>query len=237
MEKLTMSAEVRDLKDEKPSKTRKSGFIPGVVYGPKSKNTAIKIKEKDFKSTFRKAGESTLVDLKVGGKDVGKIVISDFQVDPLSGAIIHFDLYQVRMDQKITAKIPIKFVGESLAVKNEGGIIARVHDKIEIKCLPGDLLHEIIVDLSKLEKLNDAIRVKDLGISDKIEVLTGIDNVVVTVMPPRSDKEMEELEGKVEEDVESVEKVEAKEKKEDDEETTAAAAAPAGEEKKKEKKG
>ncbi|MFA6096917.1 MAG: 50S ribosomal protein L25 [Candidatus Paceibacterota bacterium] len=234
MENLTMSAEVRDLKDEKPSKTRNSGYIPGIVYGPKSKNVAIKIKEKDFRSTFRKAGESTLVDLKVGGKDVGKIVISDFQVDPLSGAIIHFDLYQVRMDQKITAKIPIKFVGESLAVKNEGGIIAKVHDKIEIKCLPGDLMHEIIVDLSKLEKLNDAIRVKDLGISDKIEVLTGIDNVVVTVMPPRSDKEMEELEGKVEENVEAVEKVEAKEKKEGEE---AEAEAPAPEEKKKEKKG
>lgn len=233
MENLSMSAEVRDLKGEKPSKIRKSGFIPGVVYGPKSKNTAIKIKEKDFKSTFRKAGESTLIDLKIGGKNVGKIVISDFQVDPISGAITHFDLYQVRMDQKITAKIPIKFEGESLAVKNEGGIIAKVHDKIEIKCLPGDLMHEIIIDLSKLAKLNDAIRVKDLGISDKVEILTGLDNVVVTVMPPRSDKEMEELEGKVEENVEAVEKVEVKEKKEGEEE----AEAPAVEEKKKEKKG
>jgi len=232
MENLTMLAEVRDLKSDKPKKIRESGFIPGIVYGPKSKNTAIKVKEKDFRSIFRKAGESTLVDLSVGGKSIGKIVISDFQVDPVSGSIIHFDLYQVRMDQKITTKVPIRFEGESLAVKNEGGILAKVHDKIEIKCLPGDLMHEIMIDLSKLAKLNDAIRVKDLGISDKIEILTGIDDVVVTVMPPRSDKEMEELEGKVEENIEAIEKVEEKEVKEGEEAET-----PVVEEKKKEKKG
>lgn len=228
MENLTLSAEERDLKKEKPSKTRKSGFVPGVVYGQKEKNLSIKVKGKDFNSIFRKAGESTLIDLMIGGKSIGKVVISDFQVDPISGAVIHFDLYQVRMDKKIVAHVPIRLVGESPAVKNEGGILAKVHDKLEIKCLPGDLMHEINIDLAKLAKIDDAVRVKDLGLSDKIEILTDADDVIVTVTPPRSDKEMEELEGKVEENVEAVEKVEVKEKKEDED-----AEAPAAEEKKK----
>lgn len=226
MENLSILADLRDVKSEKPKKIRENGFIPGIVYGPKKKNVAVKIREKDFNKVFRKAGESTLIDLKIGGKDIGKIVINDFQVDPISGKITHFDFYQVRMDKKIVAKVPIKLEGESAAVKNEGGIIAKVHDKIEIKCFPGDLVHEFVVDMSKLVKLNDAIRVKDLGISSNIEIMTGLEDVVVTITPPRSEKEIEDLETKVEENVETVEKVEAKEKKEDEEGEEGTQAAP-----------
>lgn len=221
MEKLLISAEERDFKKENPKKTRDDGYIPGVVYGAKSKNRSIKVKAIDFKSVFKKAGESTLIDLEIGGKVIGKTIINDFQVHPLSGAITHFDLYQVRMDQKITTKIPIKFQGESPAVKNDGGILSRVHDKLEIRCLPADLIHEIIIDLSELKKLNDIIRAKDLKVSDKIEIITKPEDTIVIVSPPRTEKELEELQAKVEENVESVEKI-VKEKKEGEEEAETA---------------
>lgn len=220
MEKLLISAEERDLEKEKPKKTRDNGYIPGIVYGPKAKNRSIKVKAMDFRSVFKKAGESTLIDLEIGGKAIGKTIISDYQVHPLSGGVIHFDLYQVRMDQKINTKIPIKFQGESPAVKNEGGILSRVHDKLEIRCLPADLIHEIIIDISGLIKLNDVIRVKDLKVSDKIEIVTKLEDTIVTVSPPRTEKELEDLAAKVEENVEAVEKI-AKEKKEGEEDTEA----------------
>ena len=218
MEVLTISAQARKLIGRKTNKLRKENCIPGVVYGPKSENVSIKINKKDFKNVFSKAGESTLIDLKIDDKEVGKVIISDYQVDPVSDEIIHFDLYQVRMDKKITTKASIKFIGESPAVKNEDGVLVKNHDSLEIKCLPKDLINDIEIDLSVLEHIDDVIRIKDLKLSDDIEIMSDLEETIVNVAHPRTEKEMEELEEKVEESVEKVEST--KEKKEEDEESS-----------------
>ena len=215
METLSISAQTRKLTGRKTNKLRNEGCIPGVVYGPKSKNISIKISKKDFKDVFSKAGESTLIDLKIDDKEIGKVIINNYQIDPVNGDIIHFDLYQVRMDKKITTRVSIKFIGESPAVKNEDGILVKNHDTLEIKCLPKDLIHDIEVDLSILEHIDDIIRTKDLKISDNIEIMGDLEEAIVNIAPPRTEKEMEELEEKIEESVERVEAT--KEKKEDEE--------------------
>lgn len=215
METLAISAQARELKEKKVNELRRQGYIPGIVYGNKKENQNIIIGEIDFKKVFSKAGESTLIDLDIDGKDIGKVVINDYQTDPVTDKIIHFDLYQVRMDKEIIAKVPIKFIGESPSVKNEGGVLIKSHDVFEIRCLPGDLIHDIEVDLSSLDKIDDIIRVKDLKISDKIEILSDPNVVVITVSAPRTEKELEDLEEKVEEDIKGVEG--AEEKKEEGE--------------------
>ena len=215
METLVMSAQTRKLTGRKTNKLRKEGCVPGVVYGPKSKNVSIKINEKDFKKVFSKAGESTLIDLKIDDKGIGKVIINNYQVDPINDNIIHFDLYQVRMDKKITTRASIKFVGEPPAIKNENGILVKNHDTLEIKCLPKDLIHDIEIDLSALEHIDDIVRIKDLKISDKIEIVADLEEAIVNIAPPRTEKEMEELDEKIEESVEGVEAT--KEKKEDEE--------------------
>jgi len=225
MKTLEILAESRDAK--RINELRRSGYVPGVIYGPKGKSKTLKTNKKDFDKIFKEAGESALVDLKIDDKEIGKVLINDYQVDPISGAIIHFDLYRVRMDKEIITNIPIKFRGESPAVKNSGGVLVKNHDTLEIKCLPGDLIHNIEIDLSILENIDDMVRVKELKISDKIEVLVDGEEVIISVIPPRTEKEMEDLEEKVEENVEGVEG--AKEKKEGDEEE--------GEDEKKDKKG
>jgi len=218
MEALTISARTRKLTGRKTNKLRREGCIPGVVYGPKSKNAPIKINERDFKDVFKKAGESTLIDLKIDDKEIGKVIINDYQVDPVSSDVVHFDLYQVRMDKKITTKVSLKFIGESPAIKNESGILVKNHDTLEIKCLPKDLIHNIEINLSTLEHIDDIIRTKDLKISNDIEIITDSEEAIVNIAPPRTEKEMEELEEKVEASVEGVES--AKEKKEEDEESS-----------------
>ncbi len=223
MKTLEILAESRDAK--RINELRRNGYVPGVVYGLKGKSKILKTDKKDFDKIFKEAGESTLVDLKIDDKEIGKVLINDYQVDPISSSIIHFDLYRVRMDKEIITNIPIKFTGESPAVKNSGGVLVKNHDTLEIKCLPGDLIHNIEIDLSVLENIDDLVRVKELKISDKIEILVDGEEVIISVIPPRTEKEMEDLEEKVEENVEGVEG--AKEKKEGDEEE--------GEEKKDEK--
>lgn len=205
MEILTISAQTRKLTGRKTNKLRREGCIPGIVYGPKNKNESIKINKKDFKNVFSRAGESTLIDLKIDDKEMGKVIINDYQVDPVSGDIIHFDLYQVRMDKKMTTKVSIKFVGESSGVKYEGGILVKSHNMLEIKCLPKDLIHDIEVDLSVLEHVDDIIRVKDLKIPESVEIMADLEETIANVAPPRTEKEIEELDERIEEGIENVE--------------------------------
>ena len=205
METIEILTKTRELKGSQTNKLRTEGFIPGIVYGYKKDNQNIKIESKIFKNILKQAGESTLIDLKIDDKSIGKVVISDFQKDPVTDNIIHFDLYQVRMDKQITTKVNVIFTGESPAIKNEGGVIVKSHDVFEIKCLPSDLIHNIEVSLDKLEKIDDIVRVKDLNISDKIEILSNPEVVVVAVAAPRTEKDIEDLEEKVEENIEDVE--------------------------------
>lgn len=210
MEKLIISAKTRQAKGERLRKLRENGYVPGVVYGLQVGNQTIKINKKDFKKVFSVAGESALIDLEIDNKQIGKVIINDYQLDPVSDDIIHVDLYQVRMDKKIGIKIPIIFKGEAPAVKNKSGVLIKNHNKIEIKCLPGDLIHNIEIDLSNLDEIDKSIRVKDLKFSDKIEIMMSLEEVIAIIASPREEEKPEETA------VEDIEKVgDVKEKKEE----------------------
>lgn len=217
-----MSVNARDTKGMKPKDLLKSGLIPGIVYGHGAENVSIQIAKKEFASIFKEAGESSLLNLKIDGKVLGNVIINDYQTDPLTDEVIHFDLHKVRMDEKIITNVNIILVGEAPAVKDLGGVLVIGHDSIEIKCLPQDLIHEIDLDLSTLTNLEDMIRVKDLKLSSAVEILSEEEDVLVSVVPPRSEAEMEDLEEKPEENIENVEgavketlEADAEKKKED----------------------
>jgi len=208
MRTLEILAQSRDSK--KVNELRRNGYIPGIIYGPKGKSKMLKVNKKDFNKVFQEVGESALIDLKIDNKEVGKILINDYQVDPITNDIIHFDLYRVRMDKEIIANVPIKFSGESPVVKSGRGVLVKSHDMFEIKCLPGDLIHDIKIDISVLENIDDLIKVKDLKISDKVKILADAEEVIISVIPPRTEKEIEDLEEKVEENIEDIEGAEEK---------------------------
>lgn len=218
MDNLNLSVQTRKKLGKKTDSLRQEGLIPGVLYGHGIKNQMVKVDEKDFKEVFKKAGESTLVDLGVDDQNKVKVLIYDAQKDPVTGEYIHIDFYQIKKGEKITAKVALDFIGESPAVKNQEGVLIRNHDELEIKCLPKDLVHDIKVDLSKLENLDDAIRVKDLDIPEEIEVLANKEDVITSVTPPRTTEELDELEEKVEEKVEGVEVEKGKEQEESESE-------------------
>ena len=203
MDKIGISAQGRNA-EEKSTQLLQEGLIPGVVYGHSFDNLSIKVSQREFMKLLEEAGESTLIDLKVGEQEIGKVVIKDYQVSPVSGAIIHFDLHKVKMTEKLIVNVDLSFVGESPAVKNEGGVLVTGQDSIEIRCLPKDLIQEVEVDLSQLEHIDDLIRVRDLKLPDTVEVLDEEENVVVAVEPQRSEEEMGDLEEKPQEDMNKV---------------------------------
>ena len=189
----TLEAQSRTITGKKVSQLRTNGQIPAVVYGHKQESLSITLDQHGFEKLFNAAGSSTLVDLKIDGKNAVKVLIHDVQVDAVKHHITHADLYQVNLKEKLTTEIPIKFVGVSDAVELEGGIFLTVKDEIEVECLPQDLVHEIEIDISSLKTFEDTITAADIVVPAGITLLMEMDQVIASVSEPISEAELAEL--------------------------------------------
>jgi large subunit ribosomal protein L25 len=186
---MILNATLRQQTGKAVAELREAGKIPAVLYGHGTENKNLTLEQAEFEKVLREAGESTLIDLKVDGSEPTKVLIQDFQRNPVKHQIIHADLHQVRMDEKIKTDVEIEFINESPAVKDLGGSLIKTMDKIEIECLPGDLISNITVDLSNLKKIGDSIRVKDLNLGDKISILIEVEAPLVLVEEPKKVEE------------------------------------------------
>lgn len=215
MEKIELSLEKREILGKKVSELRERGIVPGVLYGHDFKSLPVQVDVKNFEKAYKEAGESTLVYVHIGAQAYPTI-IQDVAIDPVDDHIIHVDFYKVRLDEKITAQVPLVFVGESAAVKDLAGILVKNINEIEVEAFPQDLPHEVEVDISQLSGFEDQILIKNLKVSDKVKVQAELDEVVALVQEPISE---EELEKQLEESVAVPEEVEVEvgEKKEDEE--------------------
>lgn len=167
--------------------------IPAVVYGGGMKNVVLAVDEKGFNKLYEQAGESSLIDLDINKKSV-TVLIHEVQRDPVSDEIIHIDFLGVNMKKKIKAEIPIVFIGDAPAVSEHGGIFNKSLDSLEIESLPGDLPHEIKVDISLLKEIGDNIRVKDIKLG--VDILNDKEQVIASVV----EQKIKEEEKKEEED-------------------------------------
>lgn len=167
--------------------------MPAVLYGEGLESTPLSVTAREFDKVLAEAGETSLVTLKLENGKTHNVLIHDVAKDPLTLKPIHADFYAVKMDKPIEAKVPLSFIGDSPAVKNEGGILVKVLHELEVKALPKDLPHEIAVELSRLEKIADKIHVRDLALPSGVSLQVPADEVVALVEPPRSETELEEL--------------------------------------------
>ena len=207
MEQITINATKRTISGKSVSQLRKNGKLPAVVYGHNTKSENIEVNENEFLKAFRQAGESTIVTLSLEGKNT-PVLIHDVHNHYLKDTPIHIDFYAVNMSEKLTAHVPLHFIGESFAVKNLGGTLAKNMTEVEVECLPADLPQHIEVDIAVLATFDDAVRVSDLKISDKVEIKASPEELIVAVTAPRSEEELKELEEKpVDADVSAVEGV------------------------------
>ena len=187
---ISLDANRRDILGKKVKTIRAQGITPGVLYGHGIENILLSIPTKTLEKVYKQAGESTLLDLTVDGKDQRKVIIQDVQYDNVKGNIIHIDLHEVKMTEKLTTEIPLKFIGESKAVKELGGVFVANMDHLKVECLPGDLVHEIEVDISSLIDFESAIHIKDIKTPKGMEILDNADEVVAVVAPPRAEEEI-----------------------------------------------
>lgn len=184
--KITLKSEARDIFGRKVSRLRKAGKLPANIFGKNIESSAILVDYKEFSEVFEKAGETQIIDLS--GKPV---LVSNAQVDPVSGMYLHVDFRQVDLKEKIEAAVPVEVEGESPAEKqNLGTVVQQLHE-IEVEALPADLPEKIVVDATLLTEVDQIIYVKDLKVSKDVEIKTDIESIVVKVEPPQKEEVVE----------------------------------------------
>ena len=188
-----LAAKIRTQIGKKVKALRVAGFLPAVVYGEGTQSTSIAVPIRDFEKAYQEAGETGLITLMVEGAKPLNTMIHDVSYDVLSGKPIHADFYSVRMDKEIELKVPLAFLGEPPAVKNEGGILVKVMHEVEVRALPKDLPHELTVDVSGLLALGSKICMKDISLPRGVTLRADADDVVALIEAPRSEEELAEL--------------------------------------------
>jgi len=189
MPEFVVPAESRNESGKNVSRRLRSrGMIPGVVYAAGKDAVAVAVSPLAIGAILKSAsGENTLFDLELAGQR-RKVILKEFQREPLRGKLLHADFYEVALDKALQVKVHIELSGTPVGVKVQGGIVDFVTRELEVVCLPADIPEKITVDISHLE-LNKHLRVSELKLGDKVKVLAEPEVVIVHVVVPRAEAE------------------------------------------------
>ena len=188
----TLHAEKRETRGKNEARRlRAAGRIPAVVYGTE-KNTATAIAV-DPKMLLRilhsDSGVNTLIGLEGAGAGLGggKVLVKEYQLDPIDHRLLHADFYAIAMDKLLTVTVPVRIKGEPKGVKQQGGIVDFVSREIEVESLPADIPQHIDIDISEL-MLHQGVRVRDLPQDGKWKATSEPDLMIVHVVPPKAEE-------------------------------------------------
>jgi len=177
-----------------------SGQIPAVLYGPKTETVLLSVNKSDLELLFKKGGIGqvvlNLVIQKNGETTTRPAMIKELQTHPVSRNFIHIDFYEIKMDQKITAKIPVVTTGIAKGIEL-GGVLQIIRRELEVECLPLEVPESIEIDISDLD-VGDSIHVGKIRLESELEFLEDDNYTVVTVLTPKLEEEEPEEEEEVE---------------------------------------
>ncbi len=179
---------------------RAAGRIPAVVYGARKAGEAPAGVEVavDPKAVLRilhsDSGANTLISLRIQDGGESRVMVKEYQLDPITHNLLHADFYQLAMDKAITVSVPVVLRGEPKGVKLQGGLLDFVTREIEVLCLPTDIPEHIDVDVSEMV-INQAIRVRDLPEDAKWKPVTEPETMLVHVVTPKAEESAAAAEG------------------------------------------
>ncbi len=194
MEALELKAEPRQVVKRGIKDLRRQGLVPAVIYGKNVEAKPVQVNARSLGKVLSVAGTHQLISLQVGDQKAHMTLARDIQRDPIKRNYLHVDFYAVRMDEKVTAQVPLIIEGVSPAVQDLGWVLIQGLDQLEIECLPSDLISAIEVNVESLTELTSSIAVADLSVPDTITILSDPESLIVQIEPPRKVEELEALE-------------------------------------------
>lgn len=192
MTRQTITAEKRTIVGRAVKNLRKAGLVPANIFAKGIESEAISLNLKEFKKVFKVAGETGLIDIVVNDKTY-PVLVTEFQIHPITGETIHIDFHKVNLKEKVQATVPVHVIGESPAVKSGIGNLMQQIDEIEVEALPTELPDHFDVDITPLVEVDQAIFVRDIvGDSKQVEILADADLIVVKIEAPQKEVVIEE---------------------------------------------
>jgi large subunit ribosomal protein L25 len=189
MEQYELTAAPRQVIGKQVKALRRAGQVPAILYGRNVEPMALQLEARSLSRVLSRVGQSRLIKLNVQGQPEPHMALARaIHREPITGSLYHVDFLAVSMTEKIKVQVQVILVGESPAVQRGEGVLVHALNSIEIQCLPGDLMDAIRVDVSTLDKVDAQIIVKDLKVSEGIEILAELDEMVVRVTPVREEK-------------------------------------------------
>lgn len=186
---IALSAAPRDL-SKTPRALRREGVVPGVLYGHLFEATSLQFGYQALERVVSQAGFSHFLTVDVAGVPQDAL-LRDVQRDPVSGRILHVDLYRVVADELLRSTVPLELVGVAPALEL-GGMLNQLLESLDVECFPRDLPESIAVDVSVLADVHAHISVSDLVVPEGVTVLNDPDEAVVQVTVQRGGAEAEE---------------------------------------------
>jgi len=192
MRRLELDVKKREITGKKVRFLRRGGLVPCNIYGHGRESTPLQVDERKLGYVLSRAGGTDLISLKIDDSpSPSKVLIRQVQRNPMTGAPIHVDFYQVSMTEKLKSEVPLVFVGEAPALKHKNVTLMHMITALQIEALPDDLPHNIEISVVSLAEPEQAIHVSDIKISDKITILTDPEQMVIKVVEAR--KPVEEV--------------------------------------------
>ena len=170
-------------------RTRRDGKVPGVLYGEGKDATAISVEPRALlKILHSESGANTLIQLKLAGQSGDtRVLVKDFQLDPVTHQLLHADFYRVALDKSIQVNVPITVKGVPHGVKQQGGVLEYIRREVVVTCLPLDIPEHIELDVDEL-MLHQGIRLRDVATNPKWKAVTDLDSMLVHVIMPKAEE-------------------------------------------------
>jgi large subunit ribosomal protein L25 len=169
---------------------RREGRIPAVLYGGETREgEPVAVDPKALMHILHSdSGVNTLIALQLEGAGETRVLVREYQLDPVSRKLLHADFYRVAMDKVLRVTVPVVLTGEAKGVKAQGAVVDFVNRDVVIECLPADIPEHLTVDVTEL-MLNDGIRVRDLDTGGKWKAVSDLDLLIVHVIAPKVEAE------------------------------------------------
>lgn len=192
MARRELPVEMRQVTGKKVAALRRSGVLPGNVYGKGLDSVSVQISTELMDKALKASTANEVIDLKIDGESVTRpVVVQKLQRHPITNGPLHAEFYQVSLTEKMHAEVPLVVIGQSEAIVTYNGVLMNALTSIMVEALPLDLPSSIEVDITPLIELEQSLHVGELPIPANVTVLTDAEVMVVKVSTPRVSLEEE----------------------------------------------